>query len=378
MEQIDFSNYKISEKYLNQLAFNFHKNINNNDLIFGIIKHYGLDNLINTKHNGVVSKIIEYFINLSDENKINEIVTKIESFDDFSLMKRDYFHLINYYRESNPSKSIYIFENKIITKTNLNTQYALQTKDINYIIENKLYFLLPKLNNVFVEASCDFDKYIQHHEIDIENPIIDSVHSSIFEEVNNNMSLDIQKYLTSFWIMNSSDKDYRAIIDGGNVLHSLNGKVNDTSVNNLLKIIKVVMLKFGKSILVLHRRHTKTFPNLVNLLKATGITYFLTPYNVNDDIFILWFFLATKSKPFIITNDKYRDHVFNFETINKKDQMELSMSQFKHVLSQQCLEYNVNTLKISDSVKISRCIHKKDDTIYVPHSNGQFIKIIVN
>ncbi len=378
MEQIDFSSYKITDKYLNQLAFNFHKNIHNNDLIFAIIEHYGLDNLINTKHNGVVSKIIEYFINLSDENKLNEIVTKIDGFDDFSLMKRDYFHLINYFSKTNQSKSIYIFENKIMTKTNLNTQYALQSKDINYIIENKLYFLLPKLNNIFIEASCDFSRYIEDHLLDIECPINDSIHCSIFEKVNSNMNLDVQKYMESFLKTNSNNNDYKAIIDGGNVLHSLNGKINDASVNNLIKIIKVVMTKFGKSILVIHRRHTKTFPNLINLLKSTGIIYFLTPYNVNDDIFILWFFLANKYKPFIITNDKYRDHVFNFETVNKKDHMELSMSQFKNVLSQQCLEYNINTLKISDPIKVSRCVHVKSNKIYVPHSNGKFIEIILD
>jgi hypothetical protein len=131
----------------------------------------------------------------------------------------------------------------------------------------------------------------------------------------------------------------------------------------------------GKSLLIIHRKHTKTFPNLINQLKSIGVTYFLTPYKVNDDIFILWFFLNIETKPYIITNDKYRDHIFHFETVNKKENTNLSMSQFKHVLSQQSLEYDITNNTISQPIRVSRCIHKIENKIYIPHMSGQFIEI---
>ncbi len=378
-QQIDFSNYNLSGRDINQLAFIFHKNIDKKEIISEMTKFFGLENLLNTKHNGMVSKILEYFINQSDDNIINQIVTKVESFDDFKFMKRDYLHLIKYYYDTDLVKSIQIFDSKVLTKTTINTDYVIQTKDINFIIENKMFILLTRLKDVFIEASCDFENYVDENKIssmlkqDIKSK--DYIHSSILDVINKNILPDAKTYLETFW--NSNHKDFKVIIDGGNVLHSNSGKLNNDSLNNLIKIIKQTKKTFGKTLLVIHRRHTKTFPNLISELKKTGVTYYLTPYNVNDDIFILWFFLNIQSKPYIITNDKYRDHVFNFETINKKDNINLSMSQFKHVLSQQSLEYDINKCQINEPVKVSKCIHLIENKVFVPHISGQFIEIIL-
>jgi len=373
--QIDFSNYNLSGRDINQLAFIFHQNINNQKIISQMIKFFGFENLINTKHNGMVSKIIEYFINRSDEKMINLIVTKVESFDDFKFMKRDYLHLIKFYYDTDLVKSIEIFDKKVLSKSTFNTDYVIQTKDINFLIENKLFILLCKLKDVFIEASCDYDEYVDQDNINTELKSNELIHDSVLELINKNLSLDVKNYLETFWT--SNNKDFNAIIDGGNVLHSVGGKINQESLVNLIKIVKQTQKMFGKSLLIIHRRHIKTFPNLISELKSTGITYYLTPYNVNDDIFILWFFLNIKLKPFIITNDKYRDHVFNFETINKKDNINLSMSQFKHVLSQQSLEYDVIKTKINEPVKVSKCIHLIENQVFVPHVSGKFIKIIL-
>ena len=240
------------------------------------------------------------------------------------------------------------------------------------MIENKLFSLLRKLNGLFIEASCDFS-CVNQDIINYDNKINVKIDNSIFETINKNLSSENKLYIENFWKINSGE--YKAIIDGGNVLHSSQGKLNDKSIYILINIIKKTEQLFGKSLLIIHRKHLKTFPNLINQLKNTGITYFLTPYKVNDDIFILWFFLNIKTKPFIITNDKYRDHIFHFETVNKKENGNLSMSQFKHVLSQQSLEYNINNYAISQPIRVSRCIHVIENKIFVPHILGHFIEI---
>lgn len=51
------------------------------------------------------------------------------------------------------------------------------------------------------------------------------------------------------------------------------------------------------------------------------------------------------------------------------------MSQFKHILSQQSLEYNILTNIISQPLRVSRCIHIIENKIYIPHVSGQFIEI---
>jgi hypothetical protein len=372
MEQIDFSEYKLSKYDMNKLGFLFHKNKDNPEIILQAISFFGLENLIINKHNGIVSKILEYFINQSDEENITKIISLVNSFQDFNLMKRDYFNLIKYYYLIDIKKSSDIFVNNILSKSTLNTEYIIQSKDLNFMIENKMFLLLRNLKGLFIEASGNFN-CISQDLIIYDKKINMNIDNSVFETINNNLSPENKLYIQSFWKINSGE--YNAIIDGGNVLHSSMGKLNDESFYNLINIIKKTEQLFGKSLLIIHRKHTKKFPNLINQLKKIGVIYFLTPYKINDDIFILWFFLNIEKKPFIITNDKYRDHIFHFETVNKKENGNLSMSQFKHVLSQQSLEYNITTNTISQPIKVSRCIHMIKDKIYIPHETGQFIEI---
>lgn len=373
MEQIDFSEYKLSKYDMNKLGFLFHKNKDNPEIIQQAISFFGLEILINMKHNGIISKILEYFINQSDEETINHIILLVDSFQDFSFMKRDYLNLSKYYYLINKPKSIDFFVNNILSKSTHNTEYIIQSKDINFIIENKLFSLLTYIKDLFIEASCNFEKFVNEEKISCKEKLNVSIDSSIFDIINQNLSSENKLYLDNFWSFNN--KDYKTIIDGGNVLHAVKGKLNDESVLNLIKIIKQTEQMFGKSLLIIHRKHTKTFPNLISNLKSTGVTYFLTPYKVNDDIFILWFFLNIKNKPYIITNDKYRDHVFHFETSNKKENTNLSMSKFKNVLTQQSLEYNIFNNTIKQPIRVSKCIHMIENKIYIPHISGQFIEI---
>lgn len=372
MEQIDFSEYKLSKYDMNKLGFLFHKNKDNPEIILQAMTFFGLENLINMKHNGIVTQILEYYINQSDEETINKIIVQIASFQDFNLMKRDYLNLIKYYYIIDTKKSIDIFVNNILSKSTSNTDYVIQSKDINFMIENKLFLLLTYIKDLFIEVSGNFN-CVSQDLINYNKKINVSINSSVFDIINKNLSSENKFYIESFWKINK--REFKAIIDGGNVLHSAKGKLNDESVSNLIKIIKKTELMLGKSLLIIHRKHIKTFPTLINQIKSIGVTYFLTPYKVNDDIFILWFFLNIETKPYIITNDKYRDHIFHFETVNKKENTNLSMSQFKHVLSQQSLEYDITNNTISQPIRVSKCIHMIENKIYVPHVSGQFIEI---
>ena len=60
-----------------------------------------------------------------------------------------------------------------------------------------------------------------------------------------------------------------------------------------------------------------------------------------------------KTKCFIISNDKYRDHIFNFNISEK----------FKNIITQQTINYEN---KINDYPKFSNCIQVIDDVIFIP------------
>ena len=149
MEQIDFSEYKLSKYDMNKLGFLFHKNKDNPEIILQAISFLGLENLINMKHNGIISKILQYFINQSDEETINHMFSQVDSFQDFGFMKRDYLNLCKYYYLTNKPKSINIFVNNILSKSTHNTEYIIQSKDINFIIENHFVFSCKVAKNSF-------------------------------------------------------------------------------------------------------------------------------------------------------------------------------------------------------------------------------------
>lgn len=114
---------------------------------------------------------------------------------------------------------------------------------------------------------------------------------------------------------------------------------------------------------------------MITWFKTNEIIYYLTPYAINDDLFILWFFLKTKSTAFLISNDKFRDHIFKFETSQKKLKSDFNLNQFYHIIQQQKLEYNIDNYKINSKPIVSKCIQVIDNNIFVPHNLGNFIKI---
>jgi hypothetical protein len=158
---------------------------------------------------------------------------------------------------------------------------------------------------------------------------------------------------------------FDTIIDGGSVIHNRYGKITKNSLYDLINIAK----SCENPIIVIHERHKKTFNNMEELFNKHNISYFFTPRNKNDDIYILWFFLNNIGS-FIVSNDKYRDHIFNLETKNKN-----TNSQFNHIISQQTLNFNCTTKWIQPKPIYSKCIQIIDNTIFVPHKLGDFIQI---
>ncbi len=370
MEQFDFSNYKI-----NQLAYLIHKSLGNTQIIEQIIQHFSLDNLVNSKNNGIISNLLQYYIGLSDNMMIEQIVTKVELLEKFQLMKRDYLNLIKYYY-NNEEKSEWLCT-KLLAKINYNTESMFQSKDIDFIIENNMGYILKKLVGLFIETTISsypvFDpNYLPVKKYHSSESIINSIITSIENDLPIELKLNLEKYYHNL------THTYNAIIDGGNVLHSRKGIIYPNSLQDLIIVIDMVSTTIGNPLLIIHKRHFKTIPNLQEMLKSKKISYYMTPYNINDDMFILWFFLKTNTQSYIISNDKYRDHIFKFETDKKKANSNFSWSQFKHIIGQQTLGYDIVNNTINNPTTFSRCIQRSNDKIYIPHTNNGFVEFTIN
>lgn len=375
MEQVDFTNYKLEGKNINHLAFLMHKKACDQDFITSIIYFFGLENLVKTKNNGLISNILNYYINSNDDVNINQLIYFVSKMNDFSLMKRDYLQLINYYYSINRTKATELFFNKILSRVYNNTESVIQTKDIDYMIKNNLFDVIKNLNGTFVSTSImdyplnnpnQLELQLFNLNLEINNFIIQTVETEIKPFID---------HLIKF--IKTNDKSFGAIIDAGNVLHFRKGNITQQSLFDLKTIIHTTKMKIGEPLLIIHQRHFKNIPSLGSLLKTLDVSYYQTPYKYNDDNFILWFFLKFNTKPYIITNDKYRDHIFKLETSQKSSNSELSWSVFKHIIEQQITTYNLETDEVLGKIQnYSNCIQIIDNKIMIPHISGNFIELL--
>jgi hypothetical protein len=268
---------------MNNLGYLLYKLLNNKnyDKIKDIINENILDDLL--LNNGCLSNLLLYFTIIDDRDKIDYILLKN------NLMKRDYIHISKYFYDNDLNKSISIFR-----KINYNN---LDTKDINYIIKNKLYKLLYELEGLFIYTTVSKN----------DNIII---LPNIKLKINNNNYINkIENDSLSNINITSDNFNYEYIIDAGNILHRDKGIINEKNINGLNKILNNCNSNCNTNniLIIIHEKHFKN--NIIrNIIKK--YKYFLTPYNYNDDLFILWFFF--KNNSYIITNDKFKDHNNNF------------------------------------------------------------------
>lgn len=147
------------------------------------------------------------------------------------------------------------------------------------------------------------------------------------------------------------------VIDGANILFSTirQGKVNynllDSIINNIYKEYQVV--------LVLHKRHKN--PTFFEKWDEK-ICILRTPYKKNDD----WYSILTaiKNDAYLITNDNFRDHIFE----SKK---------FPNSLKYWCDDFIVKfSLDGLEAPKLfSKRVQKIDDEFYIPTNTNKWMKV---
>lgn len=306
---------KKNKQLINNISWQLHTLLLNNNLkeiseIIDIIKESDYDN-------GIITNLILYYIKINDENKINYFL------ENYKLMKRDYLNVLVY-----DKKYLYLFDTII-------DNFELLDKDLDFIINNKLN-VLHKLDGFFLKNNCNYKNTIDTNLLKLyylDEKSIELMLNLIEKEI---IIIDKMKDLLK--------NNYDNIIDCGNIIYNKQGKINYNNLNIIEQLT-------GNNLLIIHIKHKK---NLNNDILKNNI--YFTPYKFNDDLYILYFFLKMKTKCFIISNDKYRDHIFNFNISEK----------FKNIITQQTINYNLDYNKINDYPKFSNCIQVIKDLIFIP------------
>jgi hypothetical protein len=166
---------------------------------------------------------------------------------------------------------------------------------------------------------------------------------------------------------------YDIVIDGANILFSCDGK---PSYNGYKRIDQTIDQMSDKRILlILHERHFKilkstipkhrnriTIKNMIDKWVSKKLVY-STPYNMNDDLFLI--LASIRDQKRVLTNDKFRDHIFNLSD---------RLIQWKWDYGMNYIFHN-NTISICQQSEYSVVIQRLEDGYYIPTYDDDWIFI---
>jgi len=283
---------------------------------------YGNSALIaTTREKGIITMTLRFAIQERDDALIASLIDRLS-------MKRDFFELMVY--KSDPVYSAQLFEAHIDCA-------VLEPKDVRFMIENGLTFLLRHLDGKYLHdaggTKSEFDKsstlrryslqncghYIEKIMKVVERNVMKAIAEDENKKKKSHLPLEVVKKLQTIFAA------YDIIVDGGSVLHSRNGEPNP---NDLRKMIDLLKTRGHSPLVVIHASHTNVklnptyAPDVNKILQQNGITFITTPtgLKLNDDLFILLAYLIRTERALacsIVTRDTYTDHMDTFKNSQK-------------------------------------------------------------
>ena len=271
---------------------------------------YGNSALISTtREKGIITMTLRFAIQERDDALIASLIDRLS-------MKRDFFELMVY--KGDPVYSAHLFEMHIDVA-------VLEQKDIRFMIENGLTFLLRRLDGKFLYdtggTKTEFDKSSILRVYSLQN----CTHyiEKIIKVIETNPKNKKQSHVAIVKQLNAIAATYDIIIDGGSVLHSRNGQPNP---NDLRKMSNLLKTRGHSPLVVIHTSHTNVklnptyAPEVANILQGGGVSAIITPPCLNDDLFILLAYLTRTDRALacsIVTRDTYTDHMDTFKNPQK-------------------------------------------------------------
>ncbi len=383
---------------VNKELNNFHKIVNSKELpsesIFidiDDVKTKIREFKINEK--GFLSLVIKYLTRCENSNWLNVLVS--ENLENLRI--NDCLALTNYCRKRKINDELKILKSNLFFSLHYKN-YHFSSKSIEYLIDNNLNEIINNLDGYYTSIDS---KYISKNknlkEISDENYLLLKNYSNssstnllvnyyinkIFKKLNG----DNDKKLIDSFFSRIKDSTKRYIcIDGGNILHCVGGKISTESY----KILDDLITKLNKNgyspILVIHKRHLDT--NFIKCSDKSRIKYinkftsnkdniFVTPYNKNDDYYILLISLIGGFK--IITRDNYGDHINYLKNENKDYYYQIDYLLKDNLVTFELLGKLSSNYNFSFSENINKyyssCIQKIENEIYIPTDKDHFVKI---
>jgi hypothetical protein len=281
---------------------------------FRTLLHQNAELIQTTREKGIITMVLRFAILNNDDACIASVFDRLS-------MKRDYFALMIYNRD--PEYCVHLFTRYIDAA-------LLDSKDIRFMIENRLTFLFRYLDGKFLydsssqraEELVECEPCLSRYTLQGCEHYIQKIIAQIEKDPKNKS----QQHVAVLKQLEKLTAPYDAIIDGGNVLHSYNGSPNPDDLNAMIQLVR----RSGCSpLVVIHKSHTdeRRNPSYAPRINAmlSDVPHITTPVGLNDDLFILLAYLMrikkeerkNGSRIAIITRDTYTDHMDKFKSAEK-------------------------------------------------------------
>jgi hypothetical protein len=303
---------------------------------FRLLLHQNAELIQTTREKGIITMVLRFAILERDDARIASVFDRLS-------MKRDYFALM-IYNHCEPEYCTHLFTRYIDAA-------LLDSKDIRFMIENRLTFLFRYLDGKFLHdssqplaaaATAATTAAADNGELElIESDSASASSLSMYtlqgcehyiQKIVAQMEKDpknkSQQHVAVLKNLEKLTPVYDTIIDGGNVLHSYNGSPNPDDLNAMIQLVR----QNGCSpLVVIHKSHTDerrnpSYAPRINVL-LRDVPHIITPIGMNDDLFIvLAYLMRIQNEPprqqnsrriCIVTRDTYTDHMDKFKRAEK-------------------------------------------------------------
>ena len=316
-----------------------------------------------TREKGIITMVLRFAILEHDDARIASVFDRLS-------MKRDYFALMIYNPDSEYCAHLF---------TRYIDAALLDSKDIRFIIENRLTFLFRYLDGKFLHDSRDGDGGGELVESDsrLSRYTLQGCEhyiQKIVAQIEKDPKSKSKQHLPVLKKLRETSL-YDAIIDGGNVLYSGNGNPSPDDLNAMIQLVR----RNGCSpLVVIHKSHTdeRRNPSYAPRINAMlrDVPHITTPAGLNDDLFILLAYLMriqkeerkqkNGSRISIITRDTYTDHMDKF----KRAEKDVSDDFGKYLASDLVSFVNDGggNIRINFQPAVSHCIQIIEPHAYIP------------
>lgn len=336
-------------------------------LIEGMLKE---SSSFGKEHRGFVSLVIKFYIMSNDDEKLDTFY----SLHLGDLMKRDILIYSHYYYSSNFDRSLESFIYLI-------SNYYLDSPNLFFLIKNRMFKFIKLLNGFYIKLKkYDTLEPVKDYLVLIKYPFNKDSINTILSQI----KLKNKNSLLSFYENLTSIQQNKIIIDAGNILFSFGGNITISGYNLLIDLIEYYLDINMIPIIIIHNRHLKTsykssskninIIKSIEKLKSVGSRYiFETPYNENDDFYIIYLSLLLECK--ILTNDNYKDHIFNFRTNKNNSDENMAQNYIDDLVVKYTIDCGNFIINDIDSKEFSKCIQIIDKEIYIPTIDNRFVKV---